>query len=81
METNTRRQPEPEGGHRQARSLSQHRRRVEHRGGAPVILNFSDGEHSLLEISDRSGIQYPAVREAAETLKEHDLLAEGDRAT
>jgi aminopeptidase-like protein len=46
-----------------------------------VILNFSDGEHSLLEISDRSGIQYPAVREAAETLKEHDLLAEGDRAT
>jgi aminopeptidase-like protein len=40
------------------------------------VLNFSDGRHSLLDISDRSGLAYPAVREAAETLQAHDLLAE-----
>jgi aminopeptidase-like protein len=45
------------------------------------VLNFSDGEHSLLEISDRSGIPYPAVREAAETLKDHDLVTEADLTT
>jgi aminopeptidase-like protein len=44
------------------------------------VLNLSDGKHSLLEISDRSGIAYSAVREAAETLQEHELLAEADRA-
>ncbi len=38
------------------------------------VLNLSDGEHSLLDISDRSGIAYPAVRKAAETLREHGLL-------
>ena len=38
------------------------------------VLNLSDGEHTLLDISDRSGLPYPAVREAAETLLEHGLL-------
>lgn len=42
------------------------------------VLNFSDGEHTLLDISDRSRLPYSAVREAAEVLKEHDLLAEAD---
>ena len=32
----------------------------------------------MLDISDRSGIPYPAVREAAEALLEHDLLAEAE---
>jgi aminopeptidase-like protein len=42
------------------------------------VLNLSDGAHSLLDISDRSGLPYPAVREAAEALLEHDLLAEAE---
>jgi aminopeptidase-like protein len=40
------------------------------------VLNLSDGEHTLLDISDRSGLPYRAIREAAETLVEHDLLEE-----
>jgi aminopeptidase-like protein len=40
------------------------------------VLNLSDGEHTLLDISDRSGLAYPAVREAAETLRDHGLLEE-----
>lgn len=42
------------------------------------VLNLSDGEHSLLDISDRSGIPYRAVRDAAEALTAHDLLREAD---
>lgn len=42
------------------------------------VLNFSDGEHTLLDISDRSRLPYSAVREAAEVLKDHDLLEEAD---
>ncbi len=38
------------------------------------VLNLSDGEQTLLDISDRSGLAYPAVRKAAETLLEHGLL-------
>jgi aminopeptidase-like protein len=40
------------------------------------VLNLSDGQHTLLEISDRSGLPYREVLDAAETLEEHDLLAE-----
>jgi aminopeptidase-like protein len=39
------------------------------------VLNFSDGEQTLLDIADRSGLAYPAVRHAAETLRVHGLLA------
>ncbi len=42
------------------------------------VLNLSDGAHSVLDISDRSGLPYPAVREAAEALLGHDLLAEAE---
>jgi aminopeptidase-like protein len=42
------------------------------------VLNLSDGVHSLLDISDRSGLPYPAVRKAAEALLEHDLLEDAD---
>jgi aminopeptidase-like protein len=38
------------------------------------VLNLSDGNHSLLDISDRSRLPYERVREAAETLREHELL-------
>jgi aminopeptidase-like protein len=40
------------------------------------VLSLSDGQHSLLDISDRSGLPYTRLREAAETLREHALLEE-----
>ena len=43
------------------------------------VLNQSDGEHSLLDISDRSGLPYAAVREAADALREHALLEDLSR--
>jgi aminopeptidase-like protein len=38
------------------------------------VLNFSDGKHSLLEIAEKSGLPFPALRQAAEALREHHLL-------
>lgn len=42
------------------------------------VLNLSDGEHDLLEISDRSSVPFAEVRAAANTLMEADLLRELD---
>jgi aminopeptidase-like protein len=39
------------------------------------VLNLSDGEHDLLEIAIRSGIQFDAVSQAAKALGEAGLLA------
>jgi aminopeptidase-like protein len=39
------------------------------------VLNFSDGEHSLLDIAERSGISFSAIRAAADALLRCDLLA------
>jgi aminopeptidase-like protein len=39
-------------------------------------LNFSDGAHSLLDISERSGIKFDVVKKAADTLLQHELLRE-----
>ncbi len=38
------------------------------------VLNFSDGEHSLLDIAERSGISFAAIREAASLLHDAGLL-------
>lgn len=38
------------------------------------VLNLSDGEHSLLDIAERSGIGFPRVREAADVLLKGGLL-------
>lgn len=38
------------------------------------VLNLSDGENSLLEIADRSGLPFELIQSAAERLVEHDLL-------
>jgi aminopeptidase-like protein len=38
------------------------------------VLNFSDGEHSLLGIAERSGLPFRTVARAAELLLEHELL-------
>jgi aminopeptidase-like protein len=40
------------------------------------VLNLSDGEHSLLDIAERSGLPFAGIREAAELLCESGLLAE-----
>ena len=38
------------------------------------LLNLSDGDHDLLEIAERSGLLFEAVRDAAATLESHGLL-------
>ncbi|MDA8105745.1 MAG: DUF4910 domain-containing protein [Nitrospiraceae bacterium] len=40
------------------------------------VLNLSDGSNTLLDISDRSGIRFSAIKEAADLLKQHGLLRE-----
>jgi len=40
------------------------------------VLNLSDGEHSLLDIAERSGMPFSAIRAAANLLGEHGLLTE-----
>jgi aminopeptidase-like protein len=55
-----------------------------HTGGDPLgleiharlwVLNLSDGQHSLLDIAERSGIAYATIQEAATLLCENQLLA------
>jgi aminopeptidase-like protein len=40
------------------------------------VLNLSDGSHSLLDIAERSGMEFELIRLAAEALASTDLLAE-----
>jgi aminopeptidase-like protein len=40
------------------------------------VLNLSDGRHSLLDIAERAGLRFEAVRIAADLLREHSLLKE-----
>ena len=39
------------------------------------VLNFSDGAHSLLDIAERSGIPFAAIRDAARLLCDKGLLS------
>jgi aminopeptidase-like protein len=38
------------------------------------VLNFSDGEHDLLDVAVRSGIEFQGISQAAELLRKADLL-------
>lgn len=38
------------------------------------MLNLSDGSHSVLDIAERSGLDFTALSAAAKLLEEHDLL-------
>jgi len=38
------------------------------------VLNFSDGDHDLLDIAVRSGIEFQGISKAAELLREEGLL-------
>lgn len=40
------------------------------------VLNFSDGEHSLLDIAERSGLPFDEIHTAAHALSQTDLLVE-----
>jgi len=40
------------------------------------VLNLSDGRHDLLNIAERAGLPFAAIRRAADLLVGHDLLAE-----
>ena len=40
------------------------------------ILNYSDGHHSLLDVAERSGLAFDAIRHAADVLLEQRLLEE-----
>jgi aminopeptidase-like protein len=40
------------------------------------VLNLSDGRHSLLDISERSQIEFGVIQEAADALVRHQLLVE-----
>ena len=43
------------------------------------VLNYSDGTHSLLDIAERSGIEFDLIRHVADLLLEHNLLQEAKR--
>jgi aminopeptidase-like protein len=45
------------------------------------VLNLSDGEHALLDIAERAGMEFRAIRTAADILLAHDLLAPVSAAT
>jgi len=45
------------------------------------VLNLSDGEHDLLAIADRAGLDFRLIRWAADLLLEHALLEELPRHT
>jgi aminopeptidase-like protein len=40
------------------------------------VLNLSDGDHDLLDVAERSGMSFAAIREAADALLEVGLLEE-----
>jgi aminopeptidase-like protein len=40
------------------------------------VLNFSDGRHHLLDIAERSGMEFTAIQEAAQLLVKNNLLQE-----
>jgi aminopeptidase-like protein len=50
--------------------------RDEHEAAILWVLNLSDGRHSLIDIADRSGLSFRAVKSAADVLLRNELLAE-----
>jgi len=40
------------------------------------VLNLADGDHSLLDIAERSGLDFGSIQRAAGALLEHELLME-----
>jgi len=44
------------------------------------VLNLCDGDHTLLDISERTGVPFATIAKTAELLVEHDLLAPAEDA-
>jgi aminopeptidase-like protein len=40
------------------------------------VLNMSDGRHTLLDIAEKSGLEFGVIKNAADLLVKHDLLKE-----
>jgi aminopeptidase-like protein len=40
------------------------------------VLNLSDGNHTLLDIAERSGLEFSSVKNAADALEANQLLRE-----
>jgi aminopeptidase-like protein len=40
------------------------------------VLNLSDGEHTLLDIAEKSKLKFGSIRNAADALLKHEILAE-----
>jgi len=40
------------------------------------VLNFSDGRHTLLDIAERSGVEFERIKNASDALLKHGLLKE-----
>ncbi len=40
------------------------------------VLNYSDGAHTLLDIADKADLDFRVIRDAADLLRDHDLLKE-----
>jgi aminopeptidase-like protein len=40
------------------------------------VLNLSDGKHSLLDIAERSGLEFETILAASDVLRDHGLLKE-----
>jgi len=40
------------------------------------VLNLSDGQHTLLDIAEKSGLAFDSIKNAADALLTHDLLKE-----
>jgi aminopeptidase-like protein len=58
------------------RSPALHKDNKQHQMAILWILNYSDGDHSLLDIAERSAIPFTALVEAARALSEGGLLDE-----
>jgi hypothetical protein len=40
------------------------------------VLNYADGAHTLLDIAERAGLPFQHLRQAADALLAHQLLAD-----
>ena len=42
------------------------------------VLNYADGQHSLLDIAEKSGYPFQLIADVAHTLEGHGLLEKQD---
>ena len=41
------------------------------------VLNLSDGNHTLLDVAEKSGLEFGLITKAADALLKHQLLRQG----